>query len=228
MTKTGWTPLGPQAIILDLDGLVVDSEPLHQEAFNSFLNRHAIGYRFEEEEYGHEFVGIPVAQNADYLIQRFHLDLNAEQLLAEREAIFEALIERPSNLKMMPGVIPLLDELEKRGVLAGIASGSPRHQVETMLRGLGIETRLAVVVAGTDVPRTKPAPDVYLRAVQELGVTGEKCIAIEDSATGITAAKAAGLRVIAVPNRFTRCQDLSQADWTMESLDEVKAKMNGK
>lgn len=210
-----------QAVILDLDGLVVNSEPIHQRAFNEYLSRIGVDYQFEEDEYGRVFVGIPVAQNAEYLIDRFHLAVTAAQLLVEREAIYEALIGDPGNLAPMPGLHAFLDELDARGLAVGIASGSPRVQVDTILRGMQIEERFRVIVAGTDVPRTKPAPDVYLRAVEQLGVDKRACIAAEDSATGVASAKAAGLRVIAVPNRYTSRQDLSHADHLVKSLRNV-------
>ena len=78
-----------------------------------------------------------------------------------------------------------------------------------------------MVVAGDDVLNTKPAPDVYVQAVEKLGVEKSFCVAVEDSATGVASAKTAGLRVIAVPNRYTRWQDLSGADVRVESLDQV-------
>ena len=212
-----------QAVILDLDGLIVDSEPIHQRAFNSYLARHGVNHQFEEEEYGRVFVGIPVAANAEYLVRRFQLPCTAVELLAEREAIYEALIGDPRNLQPMLGVSRVLDELQARGLKLAIASGSPRGQVEIILRGMEIAARFPVIVAGTDVPKTKPAPDVYVRAVELLGVPKQACIAVEDSATGIAAAKAAGLRVIAVPNRYTRQQKLSQADALVESLEQVLA-----
>ncbi|MBI4786645.1 MAG: HAD family phosphatase [Chloroflexi bacterium] len=210
-----------RAVILDLDGLLVDSEPIHQRAFNTYLARHGVEYQFAEEEYGRAFVGIPVGANAEYLIERFALPYTAVELLAEREAIYTALIGDPCNLRRMPGVSRLLDELRARKIGAGIASGSPREQVEIILRGLGIAERFPVVVAGTDVPKTKPAPDVYLRAMELLGVSKSDCFAVEDSATGVAAAKAAGLRVIAVPNRYTQQQDLSRADAQVKSLEHV-------
>lgn len=212
-----------QAVILDLDGLVVDSEPVHQRAFNEYLKRQGVAYQFEQDEYGRVFVGIPVAQNAEYLITRFHLPVTAAELLFEREALYEALIGDPRNLTLMPGFFRLLDELDARRIPVAIASGSPRGQVDTILRGMEIESRFKVIVAGTDVPLTKPAPDVYLRAVELLGVDKQTTLAFEDSATGITSARAAGLRVVAVPNQYTRRQDLSRADMRVESLMDVIA-----
>ncbi len=208
----------PQAVIFDLDGLMVDSEPVHQRAFNQLLARHGINYHLEQAEYGKYFVGIPVRENGDYLMARFALRGTVEQVLAEREAIYEALIADPKNLVPMPGVFDMLDQLQARGVPLAVASGSPRHQVDLILRGMALTARFRAIVGGGDVPRTKPAPDVYLRAIELLGVPAGACIALEDSASGITAAKAAGLYAIAVPNQFTVHQDLSQADVCVANL----------
>ena len=212
-----------QAIVLDLDGLIIDSEPLHQRAFERLLARHGVDHNFTVEEYGRYFVGIPVKENAEWLVARFELKGTQEDLIAEREQIYEELLSDPANLAPMPGLFGLLDDLSARGLPLGVASGSPRNQVDIILRGLRIRSRFGAVVAGDDVPNTKPAPDVYLRATKELGAVPAHCIAVEDSVTGIAAAKAAGLYAIAVPNRYTAHQDLTRADARVEGLDRVMA-----
>lgn len=217
-----------QAVILDLDGLMVDTEPLHQRAFNTLLKRHHIDYQFETEEYGRCFVGIPVIYNADYLIQRFDLRGTPQEIIVEREGIYEGLISDPKNLVAMHGVFNLLDDLQARGLPLAVASGSPRNQVLMILRGLGIIEKFGAIVAGDDVAKTKPAPDVYLRAAEKIGIAPTHCVALEDSATGVTAAKAAGLRAIAVPNQYTAHQDLSHADARIPSLEvALECVLNG-
>ena len=208
-----------QAVILDLDGLMVDTEPLHQRAFNALLRQHGIDYQFETAEYGKFFVGIPIIYNVDYLKQRFDLSGTPDEIRNEREQIYEEIISDPNNLVAMPGVFKLLDDLQARGLPLAVASGSPRVQVEMILRGLGIMQRFRAVVAGSDVAKTKPAPDVYLRALELLRAAPNDCVALEDSATGVTSAKAAGLRMIVVPNQYTAHQDLSQADVVIPSLE---------
>lgn len=208
-----------QAVVLDLDGLIVDTEPLHQRAVNALLKQLGVDYQFETEEYGKCFVGIPVIYNADYLIERFNLRIQQADFIVQREQIYEGLIAEPKNLSAMPGVFKLLDDLRARGLPLAVASGSPRNQVEMVLRGLGIIDRFRAVVAGSDVAKTKPAPDVYLRATEKIGIAPAVCVALEDSATGVTAAKAAGLRAIAVPNQYTAHQDLSHADARIPSLE---------
>lgn len=211
----------PQAVIFDLDGLMVDTEPVHQRAFELLLAQRGIERTFTVEEYGKYFVGIPVTENAKWLIGTFNLKGTTDELTNEREEIYEGLLQDPRNLKPMPGLIDVLNHLQSRGMKLGVASGSPRNQVDLILRGLGIIERFGAVVAGTDVEHTKPAPDVYLSAAEKLAVDPTDCVALEDSATGVRAAKAAGLRAIVVPNQYTAHQDLSHADARVNNLREA-------
>ena len=214
-----------KAIIFDLDGVIVDSEPLHMAAFNQLLQRHGIPYRFEEEEYGRSFVGIPVSQNTAWHPPRFPWKKPVAELQKERETIYEELISIPHNLQAYPGLIPLLQKLKEKGIAAAIASGSPHHHVDKVLQGLSITDYFSVVVGGNDVPRKKPAPDVYCKAVELLGLAPEDCLALEDSTTGVQSAKAAGLQVFAIANRFTRHQDLTAADRSFPSLDMLRDRL---
>lgn len=211
----------PQAVIFDLDGLMVDTEPVHQRAFELLLAQRGIPRKFTVEEYGKFFVGVHVTENARWLIETFHLRGTANEITAEREEIYERLLQDFSNLRPMPGLIDVLDLAQSRGLRLGVASGSPRNQVDLILRGLGLIERFGAVVAGTDVARTKPAPDVYLSAVEKLSAEPGRCVALEDSATGVRAAKAAGLRAIVVPNQYTAHQDLSHADARVNNLREA-------
>lgn len=209
------------AVIFDLDGLIVDTEPLHQESFNVLLARYGIDYVIAEEEYGREFVGVPVQENFDYLVARFKFPISIPKLIEERERIFISLVSDPRNLSVLPGARELIDRLNARGIPLALATGSARDEASAMLRGIGITNHFRAIVTASDVKRGKPAPDIYLRALEKLKLRGDECIALEDSASGVAAAQSAGLRVIAVPNRFTRHQDLSRANACVESLAEV-------
>ena len=210
-----------RAVIFDLDGLIVDSEPLHQAAFHRLFQNHGIDYHFDEDEYGRHFVGIPVSQNTAWLPPRFDWNKPVAELIQEREQIFEGLIANPINLKAFPGLRKVLDVLQEKKLRTAVASGSPRHHVTMVLQGLQIESYFSVILGGNDVPKKKPAPDVYIRAIELLGFPSEDCIALEDSITGVVAAKSAGLKVFAVPNRYTQHQDLSAADICLSSLIDL-------
>ncbi len=212
-----------KAVIFDLDGLIVDTEPLQQRAFNQLLVQHGINYQIGDEEYGKFFVGVSVQENAKWLITRLGVSSTADQIRINQDAVYTSLISDPKNLIARDGLYDLLEYLESRELTRGVATGSPRHQVEMILRGLKIDSCFRAVVTGSEISRPKPDPEIYLRAAKSLQVEPHAAIALEDSAAGVAAAKSAGLHVIAVPNGHTKHQDLSRADARLESLKEVIA-----
>ncbi len=211
-----------QHIIFDLDGLIVDTEPLHQRAINTLLQLVGADYQFSLQEYGQVLTGRAVFENAEYLRERFALPQTAAQLTEAHRALFTVLIADASNLEPMPGLAPLLDALAASGLRLAIASSTRPEQVQLILRGLNLHEHFDAVVGNDGSLKPKPAPDVYLLALQQLGAKAETTLALEDSGSGVRAAQTAGLFVIAVPNAFTRNQDLSAANLIMENLDQVR------
>lgn len=210
-----------KAVIFDLDGLIVDTESLQQRAFNQFLGQQGIKYQIGDEEYGKFFVGVSMQENAKWLTTRLGVWISAEQIRIDQDAIYTSLISDPKNLIARDGLDDLLGYLELGGLTRGVATGSPRHQVEIILRGLKIESCFSAVVTGSEISRPKPDPEIYLQAAQALHVDPQRAVALEDSAAGISAAKAAGLHAIAVPNQYTKHQDLSHADARLDGLSGV-------
>ena len=168
------------------------------------------------------YVGTPVEIDLARVHTRFRLSVPLDVLASERRETYSRLLREPGGLQPMAGLLTLLDYLDVNKIPAAIASGSPRADVRSVLQLLGILPRLRAVVASDDVPHSKPAPDVYLRAAAELGVLPGSCIAVEDSATGMTAAKTAGMTVIGFPSKFTQYQDL-RPDFAISRLDEIPA-----
>lgn len=209
-------------VVFDLDGLIVDTEPLYLRAYNLALQACRVSYQFTPEEYGRVCTGRHVWENAEYARQRFGLPQSVEALVAANRALYALLISDASNLELLPGVNELLSALASRRVRTAVAtSADPRH-LEIILRGLKLAHVFDAHVAKTDEMQPKPAPDVYLRALEALRARPEETVALEDSASGVRSAKAAGLYVIAVPNSYTRQQDFSMADRIARDLFEVK------
>ncbi len=206
-----------EAVIFDLDGLIVDSETPDVLAWQAVYAR-----------YGMEF---PVAlwlQNVgrrdnvwDPLVQFRRPDSPAapETVAALRQERAEALMA--DYLKPLPGVVPLLAALRQCGMRTAVASSSRRAWVSDVLARLGLEAEFDAAAGGDEVRRAKPAPDIYLLAARRLGTAPEACAALEDSPSGVRSARAAGIVCIAVPSPLTRQLDFSAADLVVGSLEEV-------
>lgn len=201
------------AVVFDLDGLLVDSEPVQQESFNVVLARY--GIRLDDDAF-RPLVGRSTRENFAFLKERYRIGDSIEDLLARKASAYDALIGR---IRPMPGAVRLVRDLAAAGVRMAVASSSPRRVVERSLAAAGFDGGLGLVVGGDEVARTKPAPDVYLRAVEVLGLPAGSCVAVEDSVAGVEAAVEAGLRCVAVPNRYTSGDDFARADRVFPSLD---------
>ncbi len=215
-------------IIFDLDGLIVDTEPLHQRAFNSALQLAGAAYQFQNDEYGKIFTGRSVLENAEYVRERFALPQTAQQLANAHHALFTLLVADAENLEPMPGVLELLAWLTREQYRIGIASSSHPEQVQLIVRGLNLHMHFATILGNDGSLKPKPAPDVYLLALDKLNANPNETLALEDSGSGVRAAHAARLFVIAVPNEYTQQQDFTKADRVMNDLRQVQQFLAGR
>jgi len=201
-------------VIFDLDGLLADTEPLHCRAYQEALQLE--GITLTESEYIEHWVregrGI-----GDWLAQR-GLSLDPLALRLQKSKRYLELLS--SMLRPMDGVFQLLDSLHPAKTLA-LASSSYRDAVEGVLAGLNIAHYFKAVVSGLDVPRVKPAPDIFLAAARLVGATPSECVVLEDAEKGIIAAHRAGMPCIAVPTEYTRHHDFSKATLVCSSLNDV-------
>ncbi|HZQ05124.1 MAG TPA: HAD family phosphatase [Anaerolineae bacterium] len=209
-------------VIFDLDGLMINTEPLHRRAFNAVLEVCNVDYQFSEQEYGELFTGISIVENAEYIRERFALPQTAESLAEGQRALFALLIGDAENLEPMSGLHELIRYLKEHDFRIAVASSSHDEHVQLALRGLNLFHEFDAVVGSDGIMKHKPAPDVYLRALSLLGATPSETIALEDSSSGVRAAKAAGVFVIAVPNEYTRGQDLTHSDLLVNDLYQVR------
>ena len=183
-----------QAVLLDMDGTLVDTEGFWWDAEVEVFAE--LGHRLGEEHREH-VVGGPMTRSAGYLIKATGADIGLAELTELLNARFRERIAR--GVPLMPGAARLLRELAAQRVPAALVSASHRSIIDRMLRSLGPE-HFALTIAGDELPRTKPHPDPYLTAAARLGVDPARCVVIEDTATGVAAAEAAGCRVVAVPS----------------------------
>ena len=203
-----------RALILDFDGLMVDTEWPSFLAWQEVYREHGAELRLAEwaARVGSD-AGFDPVQTLRRRSDRPLEDVAA--LLADRQARKAA---RVAHAPLMPGVQAAIDQARRLGWRVAVASSSSHDWVSGHLRRLGLYTSLDAVRTRDDVSQVKPSPEVFEQAAAALGVSASRCVVCEDSLNGIRAAKAAGMFAIAVPNRVTAVLDFSIADLRLESL----------
>jgi len=217
--------MAQKAIIFDHDGVMVDTEPLHSNAWVQILEQYGIRPQLRENGLVHQ-VGLTINANWDILKSTYNLTVDTELLEEQRGQLYLAQLIRS---KPMPGLEELLRELcgeRKNGNLKiAIGSSSNREYIQIALRTFGFADDFDLIVSGKDVAHGKPAPDIYLKAARDLGVESQSCLVLEDTPVGVTAAKSAGMKVIAIPNAYTVGSDFSNADRGVNSLEAIDLKL---
>lgn len=212
-----------KAVVFDCDGILVDSEPLHYQAFQEVLAPLGLGHDYSM--YVERYIGfddreafVEVFRDADRSIDPPQL----ENLIRTKNA---ALLETISKgVSSFPGVVELVHHLVRRQVPLAVASGALRTEIEGFLRALGLEQCFSIIVAADDVQHSKPDPETYVVALRKLQgrlpidhLEPGTCVAIEDTPAGIQSAKQAGLFTIGVTHSFNSDQ-LHEADFILETL----------
>ncbi|MEV6481970.1 HAD family phosphatase [Streptomyces sp. NPDC051576] len=187
--------LGGLSVIFDLDGTLVDSEPNYYEATRQTLAEHGVpDFTWVQHE---RFVGISTQETLALLKERHGLTAPLEDLLAETNRRYLALARTAT--RVYPEMRKFVELLAAEGVPMAVASGSSPEAIGAILAGTGLDAWLRTVVSADEVARGKPAPDVFLEAARRLGTAPADCVVLEDAAPGAAAARAAGMRCIAIP-----------------------------
>ena len=207
MGDVGDQPAAIRALILDLDGLLIDSERWSWEAQDRVLA--SLGAPPLGLEEVRSLVGLEGATEWAAFSRLRSLPIGRAAYGEAYTAAFIAI--RDERLAPLPGVLDLLDAAERLGLPVGLASNSGPESIEVALIGIGVRDRFATVASGQEVAHGKPSPDVYLLALRRLGILAEHGLAVEDSAVGLAAARAARLRCAVVPNWITSALDFSGA-----------------
>lgn len=195
-----------EAVIFDVDGVLVDSEPLHLDATNRVLAKYDKQLSAEDNT---AYLGMDELSYWKALIERFDLDADPEAL--GRERITLALVLIREGILSLPGVAECITGLLMRGLRLAAASSSSREVVDAILQELGLKASFQTVICGDEVACGKPDPEIFLKAAQGLGIAPDRCLVIEDAPHGLTAAHAAGMPAVAVLNRYNQDLDLSRA-----------------
>ena len=219
----------PEAVLFDFDGILVDSEPMHHRAFTEVL--HPLGMGFTWAEYVGTYMGFDDRDAFREAFRAKGIDLdeaNLAKLVAAKSRAFQDGIR--TGVTAYPGAVPMIGSLHAAGCPLALCSGALRTDIDPILSQLGVSGRFDAIVSADDVRRSKPDPESYALAFRRLSekhpfslkVPG-KSTAVEDTSAGIRSAKAAGLRVLAVTNSYGP-GELAEADWIIDSLENVRFK----
>lgn len=205
-----------QAIIFDMDGLMVDTEPLSRQAWDRALVPY--GVKLDDATYG-RMIGLRIDVSVNLVITTYNLPVEPGVLARSRDAFLAEI--RALGIPVMPGLFRLVRAVDERQIPWAVATSNWRVMAEENLTQLGLLARCRAIAAGDEVSQGKPAPDIYLLAARRLAVDPGRCLALEDSVPGARAARAAGMITLAVPNGQSKPVDFPFVDYIFSSLNDV-------
>jgi beta-phosphoglucomutase len=212
-----------KAIIFDMDGVLVDSEPFHIEIEKRQFSQNQISVSDEEH---HQYMGVASDVMWREIAERHSLNIQAEELTEQNKSESIRYFTELKEIPVMPGLVDLLEKLTQKNFPIAVASSSFPEIIQLMLEKTGLLKYFQVVVSSQEAGKSKPEPDVFLLAAKKLGIKPEDCLVIEDSANGIKAAHSAQMRCIAFQGPGANPQSQKGADAVVKSFEQLGMMLN--
>ena len=209
-----------KAVLFDHDGTLADSEQVHCQLWQQVLAQYDIP--LTQADYEAYYSGIPTLENARDLLARYPLPLAAADLAEQKNQATRAYLHS-NAFPLMPGAQAAVEHFHQQGLTLAVVTGSARPFVERTLSAHRLDGFFSGLVGREDVTHSKPAPDCYLLALEQLSISASDAIAIEDTEHGVQAAVDAGIRCFAVRNALSQGHDFSRAQHSFNSLNELLA-----
>ena len=207
-----------KALILDCDGVIVDSEPLSCGAWNVLMKER---FGIEIDNNYDPILGATSKIASKYYLSKFNIpftDILLDNLGEEKEQVYYRLAK--GNLKTIPGIKQLIGRCKKLGWKIAVASSGNIEKVQFNLNQVSLENEFDALIYGDHVPKSKPAPDIFLKTIEKLKMQPSQCIIIEDSINGVIAGKTSGAFTIGITTTFSR-EDLIRADLVIDRFEEL-------
>ena len=208
-----------KAVLFDMDGVLVDSQPFHFNVDREVLARSGNPV---SQEVVQNYAGMSSRDRWTKFKNDFALVPSVDELIATHVSVIMELLDK-ADLQAIPCIPQLLDSLRGRGMKLAVASSSSYEFIYKMLDKINIRDAFDVILSGEDMPNSKPAPDIFLRAAEMVGCAPADCVVVEDAASGVAASVAAGIRCVGFKNINSGAQDLSPADWIVEDFADLLA-----
>lgn len=207
-----------KAVIFDMDGLMIDTEPIQSQAFANVLRSYGKEPVINSNGLVHE-VGVRGDKNFRTMKKKYDIDEEISTLRKKRRIAYETLLE--NGVSPLPGLFNLLKILKQKKIPLAIASGSPMKHIMIILEYIKIVDYFDVIISGEDVKEGKPNPECFIKASQQLKISYKECLVIEDAESGVNGAKKIGMKVIAIPSIYTQHHSMKNADKVYSSLEKV-------
>jgi HAD superfamily hydrolase (TIGR01509 family) len=210
-----------RTVIFDMDGVIIDSEPVHFKVEQQMFKELGISISFEKHA---GFVGTSSQNMWEQIVKEYSLEASPGELTSsEYERYIRFLNENP--LLPVKGVIELIEDLHSAGLKLMVASSSPLHVINRVLEKFRIGSFFSGIVSGTELEHSKPHPEIFLKTASLSGSSPNQCLVIEDSENGVIAARAAGMKCIGYRNPNSGPQNLGSADLVVNSFLELRPEM---
>ncbi len=208
-----------KAVIFDMDGVIIDSEPIHHKAYNQMFADVDIEVPNSLYE---TFTGQSTLKICKRLCNEFNLDLNPEELVNIKRKHFKYLFENDPDLCLIDGVSELITEYYHNGLTLVLASSASMPNINRVFKRFDLDKYFISKLSGADLKESKPHPEIFIEAAKESGYQEKECIVIEDSTNGVLAAKGANLYCVGFDSPHSTNQDYSKADKVINSFNEIR------